>query len=242
MSGHSKWSTIKRQKGTADAKRGNLFTKLSNSIAIAVREGGSGDPGFNFKLRLAIDKAKEANMPKDNISRAIEKGLGKGEGAGLENATFEGFGPGGVSVIVETITDNTTRTGSELRNYFQKHGGNLGSSGSVAYLFTRYGEIEVQKTGLTFDQVFDKASEAGAEDVEELDEYYYIYTEPNSLHLVRENLEKMTVAVSDASLVYRPNKETMVSLDDEKKESLQVFLEGLEELDDVQNVYDNVAV
>lgn len=240
MSGHSKWSTIKRQKGVTDAKRGNMFTKLSNSIAIAVREGGSGDPNFNFRLRLAIEKAREANMPKDNIQRAVDKGLGKGEGGGLQTAYFEGFAPGGVAVMVEAITDNSTRTSSELRNYFEKHGGNLGSVGSVGYMFTKTGEIEVSKDQMTFDQIFEKASEAGAEDVEEQGEYYYVYTEPNSLHQVRSKMESGGVKISDATLVYRPNRETMISLDEEKKETVHRFLEGLEEMDDVQELFINI--
>lgn len=239
MSGHSKWSTIKRQKGAADARRGNLFTKLSNVITLAAREGNSGDINFNFKLRLAVEKAKESNMPKENIQRAIDKGLGKGEGASLENATFEGFGPFGTAIIIEAITDNNNRTSGEVRTYFSKREANLGSPGSVSYLFTRLGEIEVGKAGMNFDQMFEKALEAEAEDVEETEESFLIYTKVEDLHKVKVKLESLGLLVRDAQITYRPNKETLVSLTDEQREEVANFLDGLSELDDVQEVYIN---
>lgn len=232
MSGHSKWSTIKRQKGVADAKRGNLFTKLGNSIAIAVRESGNGDPDTNFKLRLAMEKAREANMPKDNIQRSIDRGKGVGGAAALSSAVFEGFGPGGVAVIVETITDNTTRTGSELRNYFEKHGGRLAGPGAVAYMFTRVGEIELPKDK-SFDEIFTLASEAGAEDIEETQDGFLVYTKPEDLHRVAEKLGK------NGSLAFRPNKESTTSVSDPAQ--LENFLSAIDELDDVQDVFVNLA-
>lgn len=228
MSGHSKWSTIKRQKGVADAKRGNLFTKLSNAISIAVREGGGGDPASNFKLRLAMDKAREANMPKDNIQRAIDKGLGKGGEALLQSAMFEGFGPSNVAVIVEAITDNTNRTGGELRNLFDKNGGRMAT---VNYMFTKVGEIVVEG-----DEVFEKALEAGADDVSE----NIVFTKPEELHKVKEKLEALGLKVVEAGLSFRPNKDTMLTLDETQTQKVMDFVEKIEELDDVQNVFVNL--
>ncbi len=239
MSGHSKWSTIKRQKGAADARRGAVFTKLGNQIAIATREGGSGDVESNFKLRLAVEKARQANMPKENIQRSIDRGLGKGEAAVLETAIYEGFGPGGVAVVVETITDNKTRTASDLRNIFEKAGGNLGSVGSVSYMFTRVGEIEIAKDNLNLDQVTEKALEADAEDVEENEESFSVFTKPEELHKVQGKLAPQGVAVKEASLVFRPNRETMVVVGEDKREAVEKFLEIVSELDDVQEVYIN---
>ncbi len=213
MSGHSKWSTIKRQKGLTDAKRGNIFTKLSNAISVAVREGRG--------VEQAVEKAKASNMPKDNIQRAIDKGMGKGGADSLETVVFEGFGPGGVAVIVEAITDNNNRTSSEIRNIFSKHGGTLGGPGSVAYMFTRVGEIE--------GETLEKAVEVGALDFED----GTIYTKPEDLHRISEVLGK------SGDLIYRPNKETMVQVVD--KEKLEVFLDAIDELDDVQEVYINYA-
>lgn len=252
MSGHSKWATIKRAKGATDAKRGSLFTKLSNAISIAVREGGGGEPNFNFKLRLAVDKAKEANMPKDNIARAIDKGMGKGEGAAaLQTAIFEGFGTHGVAVIVEAITDNTNRTGGELRNYFAKNGGNLGGPGSVAYLFKKVGCLSIlrnlsdfppkadQPRAESLDTVLEKALEAEAEDVEESEEEFLVYTRVEDLHKVKERLMNSGLTVSDAGIVYRPNKDTLASVAQERQQLVGDFIEGIEEMDDIQNVYTN---
>lgn len=239
MSGHSKWSTIKRQKGVTDAKRGAAFTKLGSQIAIAAREGGSGDIQTNFKLRLAVEKAKEANMPKENIQRSIDRGLGKGDAAVLESAVYEGYANHGVAVIVDAITDNKTRTGNEVRNLFNKSGGNLGNPGSVSYLFKRVGEIAIAKDGLTIDQVFDKALEAEAEDVQEDDESFLIITKPEDLHKVKERLSNFKI--TSAEIIYSPNPETEISLDDEKKQVVSNFLETLSDLDDVQGVYANLA-
>lgn len=231
MSGHSKWSTIKRQKGATDAKRGAVFTKLGNAIAIATREGRGVDQ--------AIEKARAANMPKENIQRSIDRGLGKGEGTALENALYEGFGPAGVAVIVEAITDNKTRTGSQLRSLFEKHGGTLGGPGAVAYMFAQVGEIEVNKTK-TFDEVFEKAVEVGAQDVEENPGSFSIYTGTSDLHKIKEALEKAGLTIIESGLIYRPNKETMAAVTPDKQAQVESFLEAIDELDDVQNVFVSV--
>jgi YebC/PmpR family DNA-binding regulatory protein len=229
MSGHSKWSTIKRAKGANDQKRGAIFTKLANAIAIAVKEGG-GDINFNFKLRLAVEKAREANMPKDNIQRAIDKGLGQGGSGSLSEAMFEGFAPGGIAVIVEAITDNTNRTAGELRAIFSKNGGSLGSTGSVSYLFERVGEIVVSV------DLLEKAIDAGAVDYEEDGPQINIFTNVSDLHKVKESL-----GAKVAEIVYRPKKETMVKVSEPgQKEKLEEFLNMLEDLDDVQKVFANV--
>jgi YebC/PmpR family DNA-binding regulatory protein len=240
MSGHSKWSTIKRQKGTADAKRGVAFTKISNQITMAVREGGGGDVDSNFKLRLAVEKAREINMPKDNIARAIEKGLGKNGGAALESAIYEGFGPHGVAIVVETITDNKARTAADLRNNFSKNGGTLGSTGTISYLFRHVGEIAVSKPGQTVDSVFEKALEAGADDIEEAEEAFLVYTQPENLHKIKDILTQGGLTVSSAELIFRPNKETMVNLDETQHAEVEKFLEIIEDMDDVQNVFVNI--
>src|SRR3989344_7207719 len=181
MSGHSKWSTIKRQKGVTDAKRGQAFTKISNAITIAVKQGGGVvDPNSNFKLRLAIDKARDANMPKDNIDRAIKRAEGKGEGA-VEEILYEGFGLGGVAFLIETVTDNRQRTFSEVRNIISKNGGNLGEPGSVSYLFDKVGEIVIQKNGMSFDEIFSIGLEFGVEDIEDDEQVCFFYIAPNQL-------------------------------------------------------------
>lgn len=237
MSGHSKWSTIKRQKGVTDAKRGAVFTKLTNVIAISTREGGP-DPDNNFKLRLAIEKARQANMPKENIQRAIDKGSGKSIESNLSQAIFEGFGPEGIAVVVETITDNSTRTASELRNLFEKNGGNLASPGAVSYLFTRVGEIEVVKN----EKVFENAVEAGAIDIEENDDSFAIFTATENLHAVKEKLISDGLTINSAELIFKPNKESMITVsENDKLEKITNFFTAIEDLDDVQNIYTNLA-
>lgn len=226
MSGHSKWSTIKRAKGANDAKRGAAFTKLANNITTAVREGGGGDPNFNFRLRLSIDKAREANMPKDNIQRSIDRGLGKGGEAALESVVLEGL-CGGAAVMVEAVTDNKNRTAGLIRTTFDKHGGTIGM---VNYLFTHYGEIEVDPS-VSAETVFNRAIEAGASDVED----NFIYTEAHKLHELKEKLSDLKLLSAD--LVYRPNKETIVKVGEPEK--LISLLDALESLDDVSKVYTN---
>jgi len=239
MSGHSKWSTIKRQKGVADAKRGQLFTKLAQAITIAVKQGGGvADPNSNFKLRLAMDKGRGANMPKEIIQRAIEKAKG-GAGGDMEELVYEGFGPGGVAFIVETVTDNKQRTVSEVKNIFDKNGGNLGAQGSVSYLFHKAGEIVIKKSEQSSDEILDMALDAGVEDMEEGDDVMYLYTDPQSLIQVRNILSEKGLVVDSAELVFRA--ETTVSVDEEIEKKIFNLLEKLEDLDDVQKVYTNLG-
>ncbi len=237
MSGHSKWSTIKRQKGAADAKRGQLFTKLSNAITIAARQGAGPDPETNFKLRLAIDKARSANMPKDNIERAILKAKGTA-GVDVQELLYEGFGPGGAAIIVEAVTDNKQRTVSDIKNIFDKNGGTLGAQGSVAYLFNRKGEITVKKNGTTSDELLEKAVNADVADMEESGDSVFFYAEPQSLQEARKNLEAQGLVIENAEILYLPI--TPVSHDEEVGQRVMNLIEKLEDLDDVQQVYTNL--
>jgi YebC/PmpR family DNA-binding regulatory protein len=240
MSGHSKWSTIKRQKGVNDAKRGQAFTRLSNAITIAVRSGGSADPNFNFKLRLAIDAARSANMPKDNIDRAISRASGKMAGE-MDEAVYEGFAPGGVSVIVETATDNNQRTVSEVKSTFDKNGGSLGVPGAVSYQFEQKGLIMVQKNNKSLDDLFLIAAEAGAEDVEDAEEEVAIYTKPEALNTVRESLSQLGLTITGAEFTRKPT--LLVSIEDvEKAQKVLAMLEKMESLGDVQKVYANFDI
>ncbi len=239
MSGHSKWSTIKRQKGVADAKRGQAFTKISNAITIAVRQGaGVTDPNSNFKLRLAIEKAREANMPKDNIDRAIKRAEGKGEGV-VEEIMYEGFGPGGVAFIIETVTDNRQRTFSEVRNIISKNGGNLGEPGSVSYLFDKVGEIVVQKGPKSFDEVFSVCLELGVDDIEDDDQVFFVYVSPSNLFDIKKQLEEKQFLIESAEIVYKPK--TSIELPEVDQEKIFSIAEKLEELDDVQKVSHNLS-
>lgn len=238
MSGHSKWSTIKRQKGAQDKKRGQSFTKLSNAIIIAVKSGGGiGDPTQNFKLRLAIDKARSENMPKDTIERAIEKGMGAIGGAGLQEVVYEGFGPGKIAVLVEAVTDNPNRTTPQVKNTFEKNGGSMGSMGSVAYMFSQKGILAIEKGEKTSDEIFLLAAEAGAQDIEDNGEEVYVYTKPEDLNRVKEKLSQ-SVPVITAELGRIPN--VILTIEDkETAEKILGFMEKLENLDDVQKVYAN---
>lgn len=240
MSGHSKWATIKRQKGANDARRGQLFTKLSMAVTLAVREGGGvSDPSGNFKLRLAIDAARAANMPKENIDRAIARASGKGEAA-LEEAVYEGFGPGGVSFIVESATDNKQRTVSEVKSTLDKNGGTLGVQGAVSYQFEQKGMIVVPKPS-DMDQLFIQAIDSGAEDVEEGGEEVIIYTKPEDLNMVRENLLAFQLPILSAEFTRKPT--TMITIDDrEKAEKIIGLIDKLESLGDVQKVYTNADI
>ena len=241
MSGHSKWSTIKRQKGAADAKRGQLFTKLSNAITIAVRQGGNvTDPNSNPRLRLAIDTARNANMPKDNIERAIQRAINKQAGD-MSEVLYEGFGPGGVSVIVEAITDNKQRTTPEVKSAFDKSGGSLGVPGSVSYQFEQKGLITVEKSGKSSDDLFLLAAEHGAEDIEEVDEEVLVYTSPDELCKVRDGMMRVGLCVKGAELTRRPIVIKIIE-DKDQSEKLFAFLERLESMDDVQKVYANYDI
>lgn len=242
MSGHSKWSTIKRQKGVKDQRRGQLFTKLGKAITIAVRQGGRiTNPEENFRLRLAIEKAKEANMPKANIKRAIEKGAGKGGEGEFEEIIYEGYGPYGVAIIVETATDNKKRTSQEIKSVFERGGGRLATLGSVSYLFERKGLIVVAKNGLTEDQVLEKTLEAGAEDLEETDDGFEIYTQDQRLHDAAEKLKNFGLKIIETELTFRP-KSTVAITEKEKAAKILKLMGLLEALDDVQKVYANFDI
>lgn len=239
MSGHSKWATIKRQKGVNDAKRGAKFTKLSKAITIAVQQGGGiGDPNQNFRLRLAVDAARAGNMPKENIQRAIERAAGK-QGEAIEEVVYEGFAPGGVSVIVEAATDNKNRTTGEVQNIFNKNGGNMGQPGSVSYQFTQMGQLILPRNNKSTDEIFLDAADAGAEDIEEVgNEEVFVYTQPTSLAKVRDSLQEKGYTVTEMEIIRKPNLPSV--LDDAAAQRVMDFLEKLEDLDDVQKVYSSL--
>ena len=240
MSGHSKWSTIKRKKGAADAKRGALFGKLSRAITVAAREGG-GDPDMNPALALAVSRAKDANMPNDNIARAIEKGTGAGADAEtFERITYEGYAPGGVAVLVEVLTDNRNRAASDVRYSFSKNGGNLGTSGSVSYLFDRKGIILVPADAVDEDELMELALEAGAEDMEPQENDYRIITEPGDFMAVRERLEAAGIPYENAEVTMQP--QNTIDLDAATAKQTLRLIDALEENDDVQEVYANFDI
>lgn len=240
MSGHSKWSQIKRQKEKTDIKKGLTFTKLANAIIIAVREGGGiVDPNQNFRLRLAIDSARAFNMPKENIERAIQRAVKKEEGD-IEEVIYEGFAPGGVSVVVEAATDNPQRTTAQIKNLFNKAGGSFGQPGSVLYQFTQVGKITVEKNGNTFDEIFSIALENGAEDIEEEAGNVFVFTKGSELSKMRDKLMQNGFKILDASLTRKPTITTEVS-DPQQHKKIEDFLESISNLEDVQNVYSNLA-
>lgn len=242
MSGHSKWSTIKRQKGVADAKRGQTFTKIANAIIIAVRSsGGMTDPESNFKLRLAIEKARAVNMPKENIQRSIDRGKGIGEKGGLEEVVYEGFAPGGAAVIVEAVTDNRQRTTSEVKNIFEKSGGTLATPGAVSYQFVQKGLITVRKNNRTLDDIFLLAADFGAEDVEEAGSDILIYSKPEELAKVRDSLSEKGLSIVEAELTRKPATTVSITEKESAQKALS-FMEKLEGLDDVQRVYANFDI
>lgn len=234
MSGHSKWSTIKRKKGALDAKRGKIFTRLGRDITLAAREGG-GNPEANNRLRLAIDKAKAANMPKDNIERAIARGIGGGDdGVTMDEITYEGYGPHGVAILVDVLTDNKNRSLSNLRHAFTRGGGNLGEAGSVAWQFDRKGHIEVLAEGVDPDELFMVAADAGADDVIPGDETIDVYTPREALAAVEAKLAESGYKIADSSLSWIPKNE--MELDVNQSVQIMNLIEKLEELDDVQKV------
>ena len=240
MSGHSKWSTIKRKKGALDAKRGKIFSRLIKEITVAARMGG-GDPEGNPRLRSAINTAKTENMPKDNIERAIKKGTGELEGAVYEEITYEGYGPSGVAVLVDCMTDNKNRTVADIRHAFSKSGGNLGESGCVSWMFDKKGSILVDKEVIDEEELMDKALEAGAEDVVEEDTVFQVVTAPEDFDAVREALEADGVKFIEASVSMIP--QNTVDITDEKRaRQILKLLESLEDHDDVQNVYANFDI
>ncbi len=238
MAGHSKWANIRHRKGAQDAKRGKIFTKLIKEITIAARIGGA-DLEANARLRLAVDKAKQANMPKDNIERAIKKGTGDLDGVTYEEGIFEGYGPGGVAVIVEFMTDNRTRTVAEVRHAFNKYGGSLGVSGSVAFMFDRKGQIIFGEDS-DFEVIFEAALEAGAEDVKEEDGIIEVVTDPSDFEVVRNTLTDQGLNFQAAEVTMIP--QTMTAIEGKPAESLMKMIDVLEDNDDVQNVHANFDI
>jgi YebC/PmpR family DNA-binding regulatory protein len=236
MAGHSKWKTIKHAKAATDAKRGALFTKLIREITVSAKSGG-GDLDSNARLRTAVDAAKANSMPKENIERAIKKGTGELEGESYSELTYEGYGPGGVAIIIEALTDNPTRTVAEVRHKFSKLGGNLGATNSVGYLFDRKGQIYVDAAGLDEDAAMEIVLEAGAEDLVREDEVYVVTTDPASFHAVRSALEEKKLKIEEAELAMIPK--TTVRVEGADAQSVVKLVEALEELDDVQKVWAN---
>lgn len=236
MSGHSKWATIKRAKGATDAKRGALFTKLSREIIQAAKQGG-GDPAMNFKLRLAVQRAKAANMPNDNIERAISKATGGGTDENLEEITYEGYGPGGTAMLLSVLTDNRNRTVAEIRHQFSRAGGNLGENGSVAWQFEAKGLITVPVNGSDPEELALQAIDAGAEDVEVQGEVVEVKTEPSALEEVRKALESAGLEIENADFAMVPK--VTVELDEKGQHQALRLIEALEDLEDVQRVYSN---
>ena len=239
MAGHSKWANIKHRKGRQDAKRSKEWSKCSRAIIVAAKNGG-GDPAMNLALRYAVDEAKAANMPKDTIQKAIEKGAGGGEGADYEELRYEGYAPGGVAVMLDLLTDNRNRTAGEIRHLFDKHGGNLGATGCVAYLFEPKGEIYIEKDRVAEDRLMELALEAGASDIADEGEAWYVVTEPGDFHAVREALAAADLEPDSASQSMVPSM--TVELSGDEAEKVQNFLESLEDHDDVQKVHANLAV
>jgi len=236
MSGHSKWHSIKHQKGVADARRGQLFTKLTREIIVAVREGGA-NPEANFRLRLAMQKAKDSNMPTDNIERSIKKGSGELGGASLSEVVLEGYGPNGTAILVEALTDNRNRTIQEVRSIFTKHGGSLGENGCVAWIFDARGVITVSTDGLDADDLALNAIDAGADDVKVESDYVEIYTRPEDLEAVRSALEAKKIPITTAEI--SQVAKTLVPLDEKAALQALKLLDRLEELDEVQRVSSN---
>ncbi len=238
MAGHSKWANIKHRKGAQDAKRGKIFTKLIKEITVAAKIGG-GDLESNARLRLAVDKAKQANMPKDNIERGIKKGTGDLDGVTYEEGVFEGYGPGGVAVIVEFMTDNRTRTVADVRHAFNKYGGSLGVSGSVAFMFDRKGQI-IFSDDKDFDTIFEAALEAGAEDVKEEDGIIEVVTDPADFETVKNSLEEQGLKSQSAEVTMIP--QNLTPIEGKQAESLMKMIDVLEDNDDVQDVHANFDI
>lgn len=239
MSGHSKWATIKRKKGAADAKRGQLFSKLSRAIIVAAKEGGA-DPDSNASLAAAIQKARDNSMPKDNIDRAIQRGAGSGEGESYEQIVYEGYGPGGVAVLLNILTDNKNRTAADVRHIFTKHGGSLSTSGTVAWQFERKGIISVDAEGVDEDAIMEAALEGGADDVALDGDAWQITTEPTEFTAVREAVEGagFTLAAADLTMI----AQNTVAPDEGDARRLLKLIDALEDNDDVQDVYANFDI
>ena len=239
MSGHSKWSTIKHKKGAADAKRGKIFTKLIKEITVAARMGG-GDPESNPRLRAAIAAAKAENMPKDNIERAIKKGTGELEGTQYEELTYEGYGPGGVAVLVEVLTDNKNRSIAEIRHIFSKHGGNLGENGCVSWMFDKKGLLVFSKDQVSEDDVMAVALEAGADDIKETEKEYEVIVDPSEFETVKEAFDKAGIPYLVAEISMVP--QNTIALEGKDAEKMLKLMDALEDSDDVQNAYANFDI
>ncbi|MFH1784440.1 MAG: YebC/PmpR family DNA-binding transcriptional regulator [bacterium] len=238
MSGHSKWSSIKHKKAAVDAKRGKIFTRIIREMTMAARQGG-GDPSGNARLRKAIDDAKAANMPQDNIKRAIKKGTGELPGTAYEECLFEGYGPGGVAVLVDAVTDNKNRTTAELRMVFSRRGGNLGEAGCVGWMFTKKGLINISKKKIGEEDLLNTALEAGAEDVNSEDEdLYEILCDPKDFENVKSALEKLGLEVAELTML----PQTYIKLEGKNAEQMLELMESLEDHDDVQNAYANFDI
>jgi len=240
MSGHSKWSTIKRQKGAADAKRGVAFGKLTNAVILAAKQGG-GDPSANFSLKMAIEKAKAANMPKENIDRAIKRGTGELGGAIIEEVLYEAIGPVGVGIIIEAATDNRNRITPEIKSNLSKYGAKMASSGAVAYQFMKMGKLLVGLEGKDREEVELAAIDAGVEDFEEQDNSLAIFTKPNELEHVKKSLESAGLVIKESSLSWEP-KDTIKIENKEEAQKVMNLMEILDEMDDVTNVYSNFDI
>jgi YebC/PmpR family DNA-binding regulatory protein len=238
MAGHSKWANIKHKKAKTDAQRGKIFTKLGREIAVAVKEGGGSDPNTNSRLKDVIAKARANNMPNDNIMRSIKRAAGEDQSVQYENVTYEGYGPNGVAVIVEVLTDNRNRTASEMRYIFDRNDGSLGASGCVAWMFDRKGLIAIEnKEGLDEDELVMTAIEAGAEDVSDESDVFEIYTDPTDFSAVREAMEKSGYSFASAEIAMIP--QNTVQLNMEQAEKVMKIIDMMEDNDDVQNVYHN---
>ena len=237
MSGHNKWSTIKHKKGKEDARRGKIFTKLARYIIVAVKEGGS-DPEYNPALKTAIEKAKAENMPNDNIERALKKGSGDGDSSNYETIIYEGYGPEGIAVVVECLTDNRNRTAADVRHAFDKHGGNLGQNGSVLFMFEKKGVIVISRDQAEEDDLMDFALENGASDFESDEEVYTIYSEVSDFITLRDALQEKGYTFSACELEYVPNNNSQISNPENIKKMVKM-IDQLEDNDDVQNVYHN---
>jgi YebC/PmpR family DNA-binding regulatory protein len=239
MSGHSRWSQIKRKKGKTDVQRGKLFSKILREITVAAKNGG-GDAKVNMRLKAAMESAKAANMPQDNIKRAIQKGTGELPGESYEEITYEGYAPGGVAVMVQVVTDNRNRTGPEIRHAFEKFGGNMGASGSVAWMFERKGVIQVDAEKISEDDLLTLALEAGATDMRRAEKAFEITTAPGEIDVVRAALEKQRVPILEAEAAFVP--QSTVRVEGKDAHSVVRLIEALEELDDVQSVYANYDI
>ncbi len=240
MSGHSKWSSIKHKKGATDAKRGKIFSKLIKEITVAARMGGSGDPATNPRLRTAIAAAKTENMPKDNIERAIKRGSGELEGVNYEESVYEGYGPGGAAVLVESLTDNKNRAVADIRHIFGKNGGNLGENGCVAWMFDKKGYMNVDTKGMEEDALMEIVLEAGAEDIREDDGIFEVITDPGDFEAVRDALDDGSIKYSAAEVTMLP--QSVTALQGKDAELMIRLMEALDDCEDVQKVYTNADI